>query len=451
LKAGQSLTAGRSKWGELDEPMNQWGSAARRWAVFCATFCSAVWALLTHELFGHAQAQPDVLWYLTLAEGRSISELPFASRQLGPAVVRLTAHVLHCSVVQAFYLEGGVSLCILLWIVYGLAVRTSAPRWLLAAMIILPFWPMLLAGLMLPDVWFAALLAAMIWSLYKEWYIVAACMLFPLMVSRESTLLVTLCLLISAWRPLQWMGRIVAVLATVAGGIVVKLMIHGPAANSEGISQMLYLAGKIPWNFIRNVLGLTPWSNVYPILCQVPRWRVPIWPGSKILFGMCAARGPASALDFGSPLVAPFLIGSLFGLLAMMSVWSLWRFWKSGPHATSRLGELSPIVRFCLLYGAISLLLAPVLGTAMNRLIGYAWPWMLVALPAMFPTDMRVGKSGMVALLLAFCLLDIVPVMLGYRMSGWLACALVFALNIAGFLALRALSAGAQERSLSTP
>lgn len=51
-------------------------------------------------------------------------------------------------------------------------------------------------------------------------------------------------------------------------------------------------------------------------------------------------------------------------------------------------------LRFTILYGGISLLLAPVLGTWFGRLLGYAWPLFFVALPMLFDQLEETSPKG---------------------------------------------------------
>jgi hypothetical protein len=67
---------------------------------------------------------------------------------------------------------------------------------------------------------------------------------------------------------------------------------------------------------------------------------------------------------------------SEFGLLPLLLGFLWWR--------GRKLGTSSVLLRFTLVYGAASLLLAPALGTWFARLVGYAWPIFFVALPLLF-------------------------------------------------------------------
>ena len=312
----------------------------------------------------------DARFYLGIATGDYSQVMqPFASRQLGALVVAGLMHVLHCSVETGFLLEGTASLVVMLVAIYYLALRTTAPRWLLFAMAFVPFWSILLQGLVLPDLWYSALLALMLLMLEEEYMLAAALMMFPLMLSRESTSLTLVCFLIAAWKRLRWTGRVVSVISALAGSAVVKHLAMRAQPNSEHLPESIYMLAKVPWNFMNNVFGLVPWSNINTQFCAVPRWAFPVHLGPVHAIGICgfSVTGWAGISE---------AVLSEFGLLPLLLGFLWWRGKKSSPQ--------SVLLRFTLLYGVASLLLAPVLGTWFARLVGYAWPIFFVALPVLF-------------------------------------------------------------------
>ena len=90
------------------------------------------------------------------------------------------------------------------------------------------------------------------------------------MLSRESTSLTLVCFLIAAWGWMRWRDRIVAVVSAAAGSVLVSHLASRAQPNSEHLPQSLYMMAKVPWNFMNNVLGIVPWSNVNTEFCTVP-------------------------------------------------------------------------------------------------------------------------------------------------------------------------------------
>jgi hypothetical protein len=360
----KQTAAGALQWWAT--PINAWNRRQRWWAASSATAITAGFAALTCGRFGSFWKQSDGQWYRALATGHGDEVIqPFAARQLHALVVRGLTAMLGWSVERAFVVVGVVCLLFLLAAVFGLMTRTAAPRWMLAAFIVLPFWPLLLAGLVLPDIWYAAMIAVLLLLLEQRRWLWAAAMMLPLMVSRESTMLTLACLMLAGWRELRWRGGAVAFGSTVLGSWIVHLLTAGGRGNREGLSQGLYLLGKAPWNGLRNVLGVQPWSNVYPLLCEHPRWQWQVHVGPVRAVGVCSVQS-TQPLHW---LLAEMTAFGLFPILA-----TLWlrdrEQWRQ-----------NALLRFCVLYGGAGFVLTPLLGTSVQRLVGYGWPLPLVAIP----------------------------------------------------------------------
>ncbi|MGA7156301.1 MAG: hypothetical protein WBY53_05620 [Acidobacteriaceae bacterium] len=312
----------------------------------------------------------DARFYLGIATG-DYSEVmqPFASRQLGAIVAALLARILHCTIENGFVLEGTGSLVVMLVGIYYLISATNAPRWILFAIAMVPFWNLLLEDLVLPDLWYSALLVIVLLLLATDHMLSASIMMFPLMLSRESTSLTLVCFLIAAWGWLRWRDRIVAVVGAIAGSVTVSHLASRAQSNTEHLPESLYMIAKVPWNFMNNILGLVPWSDVNSEFCSVPSWEMKIHLGKIHAVGICG-------FSFVGWMEMADAMMRYFGLLPLLLVFVGWRIRK--------LPVRGALLRFCLIYGGASLLLAPVLGTWFSRLIGYAWPIFFVALPIMF-------------------------------------------------------------------
>jgi len=312
----------------------------------------------------------DASFYLDIARGNYAQVFqPFASRPLGALVVAAIAHLLHCSVERGFLIEGIGSLIVMSATVYYLLMQTKAPRWMILAVALVPFWGTLLQNLVLPDLWYSALLSVMLLLLANEQMLLASLMMFPLMLSRESTSLTLVCFLIAGWSTFRWRDRIVATGSAVAGVLVVGRLAARSQTNVEHLPQAVYMLAKVPWNFMHNILGLVPWSNVSPSLCSVPAWSMPLHLGPVRSIGVCGFT--TDSWEF----LARSLLAN-FGLLPVLLVF-LWR-------RRNKAAKRSVLLKFTLLYGGLSLVLAPLLGVWFDHLIGYAWPLFLVALPMVF-------------------------------------------------------------------
>jgi hypothetical protein len=412
-------------FGVQGAPMNAWSRRQQRWVAVGATAVTATFAVTASCLYGTVWDQPDGSAYQAIARGDTRSVLqPFASRQLHALTVRGLSALFHRPIEWAFVLVGVLCLLFLLATVFILMTRTAAPRWVLPAAVCVPIWPLLYVGLLLPDLWYAALLAGLLLLLAQKHYLAAACMMLPLMVSRESSVLTLVCFLIAAWREIRWKGAAVAVTACAAGSLVVHQLVAGGRGNSEGLPQFAYLAGKVPWNLAKNVLGISPWSNLYPELCSQPRWLWTVHLGPIRSLGVCRVSA-------GQPLFWLDAMFTVFGLLPLLAL-MLWLRRRPG-------GQRSVLLRFCVIYGLACFVLAPALGVAVSRLVGYAWPLPLVGLP-MLADRLRGGwrAAAFLAVHLTLCGLGLHP--FG---TTWLTVAAELALWGVGFPLLRALVGGA--------
>ena len=367
----------------LNAPIRELPAAGRILAGLAAIICCLLYAMRTVSFQESVYIAGDARFYEGIATGNYSQVMqPFASRQLGALVVAGLMRLLHCTVERGFVFEGTASIVVFLVVIYYLVLKTSAPRWLLFAIAFLPFWSFLLEDLVLPDLWYSALLAVMLLMLDGEHLLAASLMMFPLMLSRESTSLTLVCFLIATWKQLRWADRAAAVLSAVAGSVVVSHLASRAQPNSEQLPGLVYLLAKVPWNFLGNVLGLAPWSNVNTQFCAVPQWSMPIHLGPVHAIGVCGFSVTGWIYVSEAAL-------SEFGLLPLLVGYLWWR--------TRKTREPKVLLRFTLLYGAASIVLAPVLGTWLTRLIGYAWPIFFVALPMLFdrfpPTSKKPGPQ----------------------------------------------------------
>ena len=303
---------------------------------------------------------------------------PFAARQLAPSLVRGLTH-LGLSIHAGFWLLGIASLAFFLGAIAFLLERAQSPAWLRWCILGIYFFALLFAGMVLPDLLYAALLSAFLLLIRSGRYGWASAMLLPLMVARESTILVLLCWLYVAWPVLTLRNRLASIAATAAGGGIVSWLSVSSGANREGLPPVLYLLGKMPWNFAKNFLGIEPWANLNPA-CGIPVWHHALHLGPLHDVGYCAFQP-----EYPVRLIAYAL--STFGLLPLL-LWQL-----------RRIPAVSLLARFSLVYGGTAYLIAGLLGYSVQRLYGYGWPAFLVGLPLLLHGGFRTPRwaAGFVA------------------------------------------------------
>lgn len=418
----------------LFAPLHTLSARGRTLVVIVSTLLTFGWCALQEGDLRYAWSLPDVKFYILMAQGRyNLVPAPFSARPLAPLFAQALSRLTHGTTENGFALLAFCSLCLALAAVFWLATRSRAPRWTLLLVATVAFWPQLLGNAGLPDPLYTALLASLLVALESESLHLAAALMLPLMLTRESTWLTLLCLLAVGWRRLRWPGTLLAVGSTVAGALIVRHLSQGSLPNPEHLSGSLYLAGKLLANTARS-FGIDPWSNVYPDICSTPQWQHPFHLGAISSVGVCEF-----AAD--SPLQAVSAVLTVFGMLPALAV-ALWA--GTRRHAWRQvLSRTSLLTRFCLLYGGLSFLIAPSLGTWYGRLFGYGWPLFLVAVPRLLepppalPSAAGVPRKafvcwGLLALLHLFILTQSrLPIpsgilaLLGFLQAGWIALFLV--------------------------
>ena len=372
---------------DLTRFTSRWTFADRRRAAILGAAIAVPVAILGGLWIGQIFTQADTPQYLALAH-RQPAAMPFASRQLGPLIVRGLVHAFHTSVFAAFYLEGAVSWVIFFAIALWFLLRSGAPRFMIAASLGMYFWARQFNLLALPDLLYGALLCIFLLLLERRRFLLAALMMFPLTLSRESTILTLACFLVAGWRRLRMPAVVLAIVSMMAGSMLVKRLTADALPNNEHISPMFYLFAKVPWAFLKNILGILPWSNVYPS-CEVPRWQMPLHLGNVHAIGLCgfAPRFPLEYL---------FYLLNTFGLLPLL----LFALRRRVPRAVWAPRRRRPFsCAFCLVYGLVSFVLAGLLGESFQRLFEYSWPLFLIALPLLLAATRATLNSNRAVLL----------------------------------------------------
>ena len=359
------------------------------------------WCLCFALLLGLPGAAyvPDAAQYRLLALGQhGAVPAPFSARILGPAMAGWLGRVTGRGVDTGFLLLGIVCLIALLGLIAGLLWSWRAPLVLSAAIFLMPFWVDLVHDYYLPDLLHAALLAAILLFLLSGHTSLAFLLLFPAYLARESTLLVAICLVFACWRRIPLRPALVGALAILSAALISRHYNQMAAVNVHGMSGGAYILGKLVWSFFKNVLGLPLWSNTLPE-CS-PVWVKAIPPGSH--FGAIRSVGLCQPSLWGPTRLLLAWFG-IFGIGPAFAV-ALWRKLVS-PAGELTLGRVM-VLRFCLVYGLVSILMTPLLGASVDRLVEYGWPFYFVLLPWLLSTsyDLRgLRSSGLVLLHLLTC------------------------------------------------
>jgi hypothetical protein len=197
----------------------------------------------------------------------------------------------------------------------------------------------------------------------------------PMYLARESTLLIVMVAVPVLW----WLvGRACAL--TQAAGAAVGMAASKFAArhaldNAHQLNDTLYMIGKIPFNLARNIFGIAPWTNTLPVGTPLHVWNVPHWLHLGGIHQVGWSGFDARYLVYyPNTLLTSFGLGSCIVLVLLLC-----------EPLRELLPRDEPYLCIAAIYGGTAFVLAPMMGTAMPRLMDYGWPLFFVYLPVMIP------------------------------------------------------------------
>ncbi len=338
-------------------------------AIFCAAIITVIhWPRLT------TLSWEGTYYYALAQKGPQLVEKPYAGRFLHPLLARLISDVTSLDLNKSFYFLGLLSLLILCIAATWLLSRWTQAPWLIVPLLLTPATGQFVSSFYHHDLFYAALLALLFLILWKEkiWFLSFG-ILMALFLTRESTLLLSLCIIGVAWIKNRRRIIIPVVTASLLGLALASYVTRSSPANVHHMNDIVYLILKIPFNFLQNVFGTKIWLNTFvkvepPLFTiELPKW-LPL--GSVSAVGLC----PWLPIF---PLTTLFLFLTSFGIAPLLAWSGLRKFRHQIPRQTS------PLSLLLIIYGLISFLITPALGSSLARYIGYAWPAFWLAVPAL--------------------------------------------------------------------
>jgi hypothetical protein len=327
--------------------------------------------------------QPDSSYYQQLAEGQPEEVIkPFSTRLLHPAMVRGLSEISGLSIEQSFLWVGIASLVVLLITVSLLLRQHGVFPLLMLPVLYTPFLWQLFSKYYIPDSFHAALLALFFLAFtYRR--SLALLVLFLLFMARESTVLLSVCLVLFGVVTSDKKLIVQTLLMTVLSWVLLSIFETYGQPNIHALNSILYMLFKLLYNFAHNILGLEFWADTYaaynPRFCQ-PVWTmdVPSWipSGSVQNVGICEVR-------FSEVLETAYYLLLTFGILpTLVLVWLI----KHRKTLRTERG-LHHLHRawfgVALIYGMVAFALGTVTGGAVYRLVGYGWPAFWLAAPVL--------------------------------------------------------------------
>jgi hypothetical protein len=212
----------------------------------------------------------------------------------------------------------------------------------------------------LPDLFYTVILAAL-FLLQPKKAVPIAVLFFLLQVTRDNTLLLVLCTIAVAVVKKRKTLALSAMAGSIVGVSVTAIV--AVTANRHGLAGGAYLVLKLPFNFLRNVVGIPLWTNTLDFCKPWIAFDVPSWAhlGSIRAIGVCPVY-------HGAQILALWSVVSLFGALPLFVIGCILR------RRRTLFLTCTPWELVIFAYGLTSFLAGLCTGASIYRLTGYAWP-----------------------------------------------------------------------------
>jgi hypothetical protein len=370
---------------------------------FLLTLLVSVAVLVVTWLGSPYEFHSDSEYYIAIAEGRVHDVIrPFSNRILHPIVVD-TMGILHLSTRRSFLVVGILSLAILVATVSYVA-RSALPYPAIAALLATPFLLSLFRDYYLPDIFHAALLGLFFLCLFQNKLWLALALLFLLYITRETTILLGAALVFVSLHRRQWRVALGSTIISALGLSAISYAASLGQPNVHAINGLVYVMAKVPYNFLKNVVGLVLWTNTLASsFSREPLFvlRVPAWLPSGAIDSV-GFYGFAPSY----PLATATLLLATFGVLPSLVLADL-------ASIRRRLfDESSLCISVALLYGLLAFVIGTSIGDSVGRLIGYGWPCFWVAFPFILQQYHRTDRKVLLLILSCYILASWVPFLL---------------------------------------
>lgn len=382
----------------MDTPTSDLSHSGDRplWVVPLLTVLIVALAIVYSWLVRSQPYDGDTKHYVAMADGH-IDDVrqPFTARVLRPAFAGFVAKTTGLTIDQSFFVTNVASLAVLVSAGLTLIMR-HIRSWAFATAIVLsPMLVSMFREIYMPDCMNAALLAVFFLLLARGAWVWALPLLFLAQITRESTILLTFVLFLVAGYQRKWKLAVSAVLVTVLAMVVVGRVTSQSQKSIHETNTLVYMVGKVPFNFLTNVCGLRMWTNTHakndPSLYPSPplfSFELPAWmpTGTMRQVGIYSIE-PALPLSTARALL------TLFGVTVSLVLLVIYR----RKQHILRDGGLSFAGVLASTYGLFAYLLGPLIGASFGRLIAYGWPMAWVAAPEFLAryfntTDRLIGQ-----------------------------------------------------------
>jgi hypothetical protein len=307
--------------------------------------------------------------YMFIAQGRLAEVMsPFSKRALYPWMAKLLANEANLELGTSFMVLNVTAFMLLALCLTVMLEMLTAHAWLAIPLLLTPLPLESLELGYLPDLFHTALAALFFLLLLKDFEIAALVVLFFAFIVRESTLLLCLTCAVMGWlrgRKTLWIGSLVVL---VAGTVITSVVAKHGQPNYHHLPDFVYLALKVPYNFLANYLGIYVWTNATSWVGEpLVRWKLPAFLQSQM------HQEIGFRFEWRFPLTTLLVLLTVFGSGPLFLAALLKRL--------RTLLEVPLALQLAFLYGILCFFLGPALGNWVERLVGYAWPLFWLVIP----------------------------------------------------------------------
>lgn len=314
----------------------------------------------------------DSLFYIMLAKGAAVKK-PFSGRIVYPAVAYSIERLSGLSLSHSFILANTLGLAFLTLTVTVIIKNITSYAVCAIPLLLTPFLIRSFSLVFLPDLFSAGLTGLFFYLLYRAYFWPSLVILLLVYLTRENAIFLCLSLAAVGLYKYRLRWAVAGTLVLVAGIVITSLAARHGLPQEYNMNFLIYLALKVPKNFLYNVCGILIWTNVYPdvghpyLLIALPAW-LPL--GKLHTIGITPMQ-PLVSLNTLMLLLTTFGVApSLLGL-------------ELGKHWKQIFSENQFWLQVAIIYGVSSFLIGIAVSYDVMRLIGFTWPAFWLAVPVL--------------------------------------------------------------------
>lgn len=360
----------------------------------------------------------DSEWYIELATGNYHSVVkPFINRIIYPFLARLVVLLTGVNVKNAFLALNIVSLLIFLAVLFNIIKPFIANNKVFVPIIFTPVLFALYQNYCLPELFYAALVGVFFLLLRQGQFWVSLALLFLLFMTRENTLVLSLCVIIICFYKRQKQYAVAVALVSFAAMVAISFVSHYGQSNIHRLPEIIYLALKIPINLISNFTGVIIWTNTLPlneisshpwinnplIKVALPKW---------LCFGGVTDVG-IYGFDIFRPMNTFLVLLTSFGIGPVLLISAIRKNYQG------IVNESPAWLLIAMSYGLFSYLIGTSIGADVTRLVAYGWPAFWLVTPVLMLKYYYLNQRSIIKLLIINSLLCWLNTILLYIYDQW--------------------------------